>query len=140
MSDIFISYAREDEPHARRLATALANNGWSVWWDRDIPAGRNFDQVIEDEMQAARCIVVIWSAKSVASRWVRAEALYAFEHHTLVPVRVDDTEIPFVFRQVQTADLIGWDGDATHETWAQLRSAIASLIGGSPDGARREVA
>src|SRR5215470_8524055 len=127
MSDIFISYAREDEPLAKRLAAALADNGWSVWWDRDIPTGKNFDEVIEEQMRAARCIVVIWSARSVASQWVRGEALYAFERRTLVPVRIDSTEVPFVFRQVQTADLIGWDGESSHAGLVQLRTSIAGL-------------
>ena len=30
MSDIFISYAREDLDRARRLASALESRGWSV--------------------------------------------------------------------------------------------------------------
>ncbi|MGZ9020763.1 MAG: toll/interleukin-1 receptor domain-containing protein, partial [Rhodoplanes sp.] len=45
MPDIFLSYAREDVSVAQRLARALEDEGWSVWWDRHIPAGQTFDEV-----------------------------------------------------------------------------------------------
>ena len=40
MSDIFISYAREDRPRAAAIARALEAQGWSVWWDWIILAGK----------------------------------------------------------------------------------------------------
>ena len=36
MSDIFISYAREDRPRVEHLAAAFEQRGWAVWWDPDI--------------------------------------------------------------------------------------------------------
>ena len=39
-----------------------------------IPAGRTFDEIIEKELNAAECIIVLWSRISVKSRWVRIEA------------------------------------------------------------------
>ncbi|MDQ3115900.1 MAG: toll/interleukin-1 receptor domain-containing protein [Verrucomicrobiota bacterium] len=48
MSDIFISYAREDREKAQAIAAVFQEQGWSVWWDRSIPPGRTFDQVIEE--------------------------------------------------------------------------------------------
>jgi hypothetical protein len=41
MSDIFISYARPDEPQAKRVAEALRSLGYSVW--RDDP---RFDRML----------------------------------------------------------------------------------------------
>ena len=61
MSDIFISYARPDRDRARQMAEALEQRGWSVWWDHEIPPGRNFDDVIEEALGAASCVVVLWS-------------------------------------------------------------------------------
>ena len=77
MTDVFISYANEDRERARDLATALEARGWSVWWDRKIIAGQTFDQVIEHELDTAKCAVVLWSKHSVASEWVRNEAAAA---------------------------------------------------------------
>ena len=74
MSDIFISYANDDRPRAQALAETLEGQGWSVWWDRVIPAGRTFDEVIEEALDESKCIIVLWSTRSVKSRWVRTEA------------------------------------------------------------------
>ena len=50
MSDIFISYKREDRPRARAVARSFEKHGFSVWWDRKIPPGRTFDQVIQEAL------------------------------------------------------------------------------------------
>jgi hypothetical protein len=75
MSDIFISYSREDFSAAELLAEALAEEGWSVWWDRSIPAGRSYDQVLEEEIDGANRILVLWSASSINSEWVIASVV-----------------------------------------------------------------
>lgn len=69
VSDIFISYANEDRSRVRPLADALSGHGWSVWWDREIPAGRTFDQVIAEALAGARCVLVVRSRDSVRSDW-----------------------------------------------------------------------
>lgn len=71
MSEIFISYAAEDCGRAEPLAAALREEGWDVWWDREIPLGKPFDEVIELAIAQARCVIVLWSATSVGSEWVR---------------------------------------------------------------------
>ena len=68
MADIFLSYAREDEARAAIFARVLGELGWSVFWDARIIAGASWDEVVERELQACRCVVVLWSAASIASR------------------------------------------------------------------------
>ena len=46
MSDVFVSYARADEPHATRVADALKQLGYSVWRDEELPAHRAYAEVI----------------------------------------------------------------------------------------------
>jgi hypothetical protein len=65
MSELFISYDSSDRERARMLADALTALGWSVWWDRDIPPGRSFSEVIADALMDARCVAVNSTQRSV---------------------------------------------------------------------------
>jgi hypothetical protein len=47
-----VSYAKEDRDVARKLSsTMLEQAGWTVWWDRRIPAGRSWSDVLEEALQ-----------------------------------------------------------------------------------------
>ena len=74
MSDVFLSYASADRERAVAIAELLRMSGYSVWWDRTIPPGRVFDEVLQEALSSAGCIVVLWSRASVASNWVKTEA------------------------------------------------------------------
>ena len=128
MSDIFISYAREDRHIAETLARALEADGWSVWWDRSIPAGQSFPRVIQEEMAKARCVLALWSAFSVAKEWVIEEASEAKRRGILVPLQIDRVEPPLGFRLLQARDLVGWNGDAIAPSFQSLRADISALI------------
>ena len=74
MSNIFISYAKEDRESARKLARVLEAEGWEVFWDRNIPTGKTWRDIIETKLKAAQCLVVLWSKASISSYWVLEEA------------------------------------------------------------------
>jgi TIR domain len=124
MTDIFISYAREDRARAARLASALEAFGWSVWWDRKIIAGQSFDEAIERELEIAKRVLVLWSKDSINSEWVRNEAAVAAERGVLVPALIDPVKLPLEFRRRQTIDLVDWDGDPAHEGFRALCDAM----------------
>jgi hypothetical protein len=67
MAAIFLSYARQDLPIAKQVEQCLREEGWSVFWDREIPVGRTWEDIIEAELSQAACVVVLWSAASVRS-------------------------------------------------------------------------
>lgn len=129
MSDVFLSYATQDRERIRPLVDALEASGWSVWWDRRIPAGRAYAEVIEAAIHDAQCMLVVWTKASVESEWVREEADRGKRRRLLVPVRLDDVEPPLGFGQIQAADLIGWDGTRTAPGFRQLRDDVASILG-----------
>ena len=129
MSDIFISYAREDKGRVEILAKALQANGWSVWWDPQIPAGKRFDQVIEEALAAAKCIIVVWSSHSISSLYVRAEANEGFKREILVPVMIEEVTVPLVFRQFQTALLMDWHGSTQDPAFEKLVKDIEGTLG-----------
>jgi hypothetical protein len=129
MVDIFLSYAREDISIAQRLARALEDEGWSVWWDRHIPAGKTFDEVIQEKVAAARCVVVLWSKKSIESKWVKIEAHAGSNRGILIPAAlITNMELlPLAFRFEQTASLVGWKGEKSHRGYQSLVDAISAL-------------
>jgi len=130
MSDIFISYAREDQHRIRTLANSLKERGWSVWWDPNIKPGQSFDQVIERELETAKSVVVLWSERSITREWVKNEAAMAAERGVLVPALIDKVKIPLEFRRKQTADLVGFNGDPSHSGFQALCDGIATIITG----------
>ena len=130
MSDIFISYASEDRAHVQPLARPLEQKGWSVWWDRRIPIGRSFDEVIEEALDASKAVVVVWTQTSVKSQWVKNEAREGLRRRVLFPVMLlEEVKIPLEFRDVQTAHLMDWQPDLDHAGFDQFIDDLAQKIG-----------
>src|SRR5919112_5003254 len=132
MSDIFVSYARPDEPQAKRVADALRSEGYSVWRDDELPAHRAYADVIQERLSSSKAVVAIWSAAAAKSQWVRAEADAARQAGTLVQATLDGTIPPLPFNQIQCADLTGWEGDGEAHGWHKLVVSVAALLGSEP--------
>jgi len=137
LADVFLSYARADVALAQRLASALRKCGWSVWFDRELPAHRAYSDVIATELEAAAAVVVLWSKSSAPSEWVRSEANRAREAQKLVQVRTDDVRLPMPFDQIQCADLTRWHGAARHPGWSQVLRSVDTLTAGGEAGLLR---
>jgi TIR domain/Bacterial Ig-like domain (group 2) len=130
MADIFISYANEDKETAARLAGFLESLGWSVWWDRRIPAGRTWRAVLQEALRDMRCMIALWSQDSVESPWVAEEAEEARKlGKTLVPILIQRVEPPIGFRTIQAADLVNWDGSRDDPAAKMLIADLESLLG-----------
>lgn len=108
MPDLFLSYKREDRSRARRIAEALVARGFHVWWDVELLPGDRFPDEIHRVIMASRGVLVLWSRKSVAARWVLEEAEQAANANKLFPARLDDVSPPFGFATLQTVDLSAW--------------------------------
>ena len=121
--DVFISYSREDRSHARRFAERFTEEGLAVWWDAALHSGETFDEVIETALKTAKAVVVLWSPRSVSSRWVRAEATLADRQNKLVPVTIEPCDRPIIFELTHTSDLSHWDGSTTDPAWRTTTSA-----------------
>src|SRR5574337_2008253 len=128
MVDVFISYARADKARVAPLVAAIEAKGWSVWWDPEIAPGREFDDEIDQELQAAKAVLVVWTPVSVVSRWVRGEARDAAERGILVPVRFDQARLPIDVRAIHTTDLDGWREDSAHPAVQECLHALATMI------------
>src|ERR1044071_6530275 len=112
MADVFVSYKAEDKRKIRPIVKALEAAGYSVWWDEQIGGGAAWRQAIEAELNAAKCVIVIWSKRSAGpdGEFVQDEATRAKERRVYVPVLIDKTHLPLGFGETQALPLIGWRG------------------------------
>lgn len=127
MADIFISYKREDLFMAKDIADKLIKLGLSVWWDRNIPVGKAYDQVIEEELTKAKCIIVLWTVRSVTSLNVKEEALAGLNRNILIPVAVGNIQLPYGFKMIHT---LYWNDNAEieEEEFHELTNQLSRLI------------
>lgn len=126
MADIFFSYASDDREAVSAIVELLEREGWSVWWDRSITVGQDWEEELDERLDDASCVVVAWTPASVKSRWVRAEASEGLARKILVPLKLLDVRPPLQFRHLQTADLIGWPEREGER--AELLAAIRDLL------------
>ena len=129
--DIFLSYSREDRAAVRHIAESFEAEGLDVWWDAALQSGQTFDEVIEQRLKEAKAVVVLWSPRSVTSRWVRAEATLADRKNKLVPAIIEACDRPIAFELTHTADLSEWTGETQ-------RLGLAGVRQGRPGAWSRE--
>ena len=114
------------------LVEALEAEGLSIWWDAHIGGGTNWRRDIEEHLNAAKCVLVVWTRRSVgpAGEFVRDEAGQAKKMGTYLPVLFDAVELPLGFREVQAISLKGWHGDPRDKRFVALAEAIQDRISG----------
>ena len=129
MSDVFISYARSTANQAQKIAEAVRALGYTVWRDDELRPHRDYTNVIEEQLLAAKAVLVIWSVEAVKSQWVPAEANVARKAGTLVQLRVDGVTPPLPFNQIQCADLSNWSGQRDYDEWRKVTDSVTALVG-----------
>jgi hypothetical protein len=127
-TDVFLSYSRVDRAAAKHIADCFGAEGINVWWDAALQSGQTFDEVIERRLREAKAVVVLWSPRSVASRWVRAEATLADRQNKLVPAIIETCDRPIAFELTHTADLSEWSGDTSDTSWRNFVDDVRRLV------------
>lgn len=137
-ADIFVSYKAEDRPRVKPLVDALEADGFSVWWDAHIGGGANWRRDIEEHLDAAKCVIVAWTKRSIGpeGEFVRDEAGRARRHGTYLPVFFDAVEPPLGFGEVQALSLKGWKGDRLDSRYMMVTNAVRTRVGGERIGSR----
>lgn len=110
MSEVFVSYKREDEARVSALVAALERHGLACWWDRGLVAGENWRARLKEELDQAGAVLVVWSTISAGSHgmFVQGDASHAQRRGKLVPVLLDKVTPPLGFGEVQAIDLSHW--------------------------------
>ena len=134
MTELFVSYKSEDRARVAPLVAALEADGVGVWWDAHIGGGTEWRETIESELNAARCVLVVWSERSTGpgGSFVRDEATRSLRRGAYLPVRIDPVDPPLGFGETQAMPLIGWKGDRGDPHYAALLAAVRAVIAGKP--------
>ena len=135
MTDLFLSYKAEDRARVAPLVQALETDGLSVWWDAHIGGGDEWRETILRHLEAAKCVVVMWSRRSVGSKgeFVRDEAARAKRRGAYFPIQIDRVELPLGFGETQALDLVGWKGDRSDPRYQAILSALRKRLGIRPE-------
>ena len=137
MSDVFVSYKAEDRRRVKPLVDALEADGFSVWWDEQIGGGAAWRHEIETQLNAARCVIVVWSKRSVGPEgtFVHDEAARAQHRQVYVPVTIDKVHLPLGFGETQALPLTGWHGNRSDGRYQSVLGAVRRVIGDATDAA-----
>lgn len=132
--EVFVSYKREDRDRVAPLVACLREAGLHVWWDEDLPGGAPWRSTLLHHLDAARCVIVIWSEASVSPSgdFVHEEASRAKQRGVLLPVNIDAVAPPLGFGQVQALDLTGWRGDSSDVRVKNVVTAARAIGKGAP--------
>ena len=138
MSDVFVSYKAEDRRRVKPLVEALEADGYSVWWDAQIGGGAQWRHMIEAELNAAKCVIVAWSKRSVGTEgtFVQDEATRAQERHVYIPILIDKVHLPLGFGEMQALPLSSWKGDRADPNYQAVRAAVTRVAGESEGAAK----
>jgi len=135
-ANVFVSYARKDIEAAQRIVQALEDEGYTVWWDNRLVIGQQYDQEIDNQLQAASCVIALWSHQSVQSQWVRNECARAKSRGTLMPLLIESATLPLEFLHTQCGNLVDWNGDRRHPSFRRIADAISARISAPPNSSR----
>lgn len=117
---IFLSYSHEDSPYVAQIARKLAESSYDVWFDQqEVQPGDSLVSKIERGLDAADFVVFFLSPASTRSKWARQELNVAIARQVsserstiIIPVLLDDCEIPALLKDVLYLDLRGTTADA----------------------------
>lgn len=135
-AEIFLSYKAEDRSRLKPLVAALQAEGFGVWWDAQIGSGSNWRADIQQHLDAARCVIVAWSKRSVGpdGDFVRDEASRARRNGSYLPILIDPVDPPLGFGEVQALSLSRWRGNRDDLRFVALVAAVRSRIAGEEVG------
>lgn len=130
MADVFVSYSRANRDRIVAVSDTLEESGYSVWWDRALAPGDDYAMLIEQQIDAAPCVVVAWSETARQSLWVRAEANEALDAGKLVQINLDRTRLPLPFSALNYVDFSAWGGVRGEECWTTLDGRVRRRLNG----------
>jgi hypothetical protein len=101
--ELFFSHAHDDAEFAMRVVTALREHGIRVWYaPHEILGAQQWHDEIGSALARCDWFVVLLSPRSVQSKWVKLELLYALRSD-----RYDDRILPLLMEDCDI-DMLSW--------------------------------
>jgi len=117
---IFISYAREDNAHARSLYQRLKDDGMRPWFDKeDLGTGVEWEPEIRRAIRGSDFVLICFSSHVAQKRgYIQREIRLALDCYNeipfgeayLLPVRLDECTVPEDIGRFEYTDLFEADG------------------------------
>src|ERR1035441_5866623 len=129
---VFVSHSGEDNQRfVLKFAERLRSNGIEAWLDvwEMLPGDSLVDKIWNEGLKGCGAMVVVLSAHSINSRWVREELNSGMvkriqEKTKLIPVRLDGCEVPECLRSTVWEDIADLDSYDT-----QFERIVNSIFG-----------
>lgn len=130
--DTFLSHAHADKSVVDRVHGWLERAGLKVWYDAThLSAGAKIASELGEAIVQCRSALVVMSKASVESRWVEDEWNLASVQRNrkatrdfrVIPLRIEDCEVPPFLEATKWVDLSGRLDDVT--AWAEVLDALA---------------
>lgn len=108
--DIFLSHSSCDKSFCDKLYDLLDKAGFSVWYDNNsLLPNSHLSSDIPERIMECRALIVVLSNDSFQSPWVKeeydfAKGLYHKKELTIIPIVIDDSEIPGFFNNHKWID------------------------------------
>lgn len=132
--DVFISYSSKTANIALDICKTLEDNNIKCWIaPRNIPAGGDYGDIIEEAIIDCNLFLLVFSESATVSQWVRGELNLAFsENKHIIPYRVDQTPLKGALRlMLNQTHWIESFPDAKLKL-NELRDSVASALNITP--------
>jgi hypothetical protein len=125
---VFLSYAHADQKRVAPLVRLLSAR-FNLFWDRGLTLGESWRRTLTEKIDSARCLIVVWTTRSVHKDFVWSEVQRAKDNRgAVIPVKLDKrARIPLGFSEMHHVDLSGWSGRADRRT-TELVKLVARLV------------
>ena len=125
---VFISYQRDDIEFAVEIINRIKEWGISAWYDQFIPAGTEWDTIIEQKLEKSSLLILILTPNAVKSKFVRREVKFADAlGKPILAILSQETKLNYglsmLFNQYQIID------GRKKEFPPKLKQAISRYIG-----------
>lgn len=123
---VFLCHASQDKPSVRELAQHLSAEGWIDPWldEKKLLPGQDWRLKIEEAVETSDIVIICLSSNSVGKEgFVQKELRYAREISLekleesifLIPLRIDECDVPRGLRFYQWADYFGEKKDEAYK-------------------------